>query len=242
LLCLKKHDCNIFDKKMALILRGPFFSVKNLPLREIFIFTTQNPVLSMKKMILLVAVAIVFVRCNKKPAASEAAKPVASTETAIAAGMAAAKIAFVNIDSLQEKYTWFKQKKSEFEQKEKNLTTSLQNKAEAFQNEYAALQQKAQGGTVPPAQLQQEGERMQQKQQGLVAERDRKTKDLMDETQKFNADLMKKINTVLETLQKDKGFDYVIRHSRESGSAFLYVNEKLDITNEVLAILNAEKK
>jgi outer membrane protein len=242
LLCLKKHDCNIFDKKMALILRGPFFSVKNLPLREIFIFTTQNPVLSMKKMILLVAVAIVFVRCNKKPATPDAAKPVASTETAIAAGMAAAKIAFVNIDSLQEKYTWFKQKKSEFEQKEKNLTTSLQNKAEAFQNEYAALQQKAQGGTVPPAQLQQEGERMQQKQQGLVAERDRKTKDLMDETQKFNADLMKKINTVLETLQKDKGFDYVIRHSRESGSAFLYVNEKLDITNEVLAILNAEKK
>jgi outer membrane protein len=242
LLCFKKHDCNIFDKKIALILRGPIFSVKNLPLREIFIFTTQNPVLSMKKMILLVAVAIVFVRCNKKPATPDAAKPVASTETAIAAGMAAAKIAFVNIDSLQEKYTWFKQKKSEFEQKEKNLTTSLQNKAEAFQNEYAALQQKAQGGTVPPAQLQQEGERMQQKQQGLVAERDRKTKDLMDETQKFNADLMKKINTVLETLQKDKGFDYVIRHSRESGSAFLYVNEKLDITNEVLAILNAEKK
>jgi outer membrane protein len=195
----------------------------------------------MKKMILLAATAFVFSNCNNKPATAEAPKT-ASTEVAIAAGMAAAKIAFVNIDSLQEKYTWFKQKKSEFEQKEKSLTASLQSKAESFQNEYAALQQKAQGGTVPPAQLQQEGERMQQKQQGLVAERDRKTKDLMDETQKFNADLMKKINVVLETLQKDKGYDYVIRHSRESGSAFLYVNEKLDITNDVLGILNAEKK
>jgi outer membrane protein len=214
--------------------------VKNLPLREILFFTTQNPVLSMKKMILLVAMAFVLSNCNK-PTTADAPKT-ATNETAIAAGMAAAKIAFVNIDSLQEKYTWFKQKKAEFEQKEKSLTASLESKAQAFQNEYAALQQKAQGGTVPPAQLQQEGERMQQKQQGLVAERDRKSKELMDETQKFNADLMKKINVVLEALQKEKGYDYVIRHSRESGSAFLYVNEKLDITNDVLASLNAEKK
>ena len=158
------------------------------------------------------------------------------------AGMAGAKIAFVNIDSLQDKYTFFKQKKAEFEQKEKSLEASLASKAQAFQSEYAALQQKAQGGTVPPAQLQQEGERMQQKQQNLVAERDRRGKELMEETQKFNDDLMKKINEVLGTLQKDKGYDYVVRHSKGSGSAFLYVNEKFDITNDVLATLNAEKK
>jgi outer membrane protein len=195
----------------------------------------------MKKMILLVATAFVFSDCKNKPATADAPKA-ATNEVAIAAGMAAAKIAFVNIDSLQERYSWFKQKKSEFEQKEKSLAASLQSKAAAFQNEYAALQEKAQGGTVPPAQLQQEGEKMQQKQQGLVAERDRKTKELMDETQKFNTELMKKINEVLATLQKDKGYDYVIRHSNESGSAFLYVNEKFDITNDVLTILNAEKK
>ena len=195
----------------------------------------------MKKMILLVATAFVFSNCNNKPATADAPKT-ATTETAIAAGMAAAKIAFVNIDSLQEKYTYFKQKAAEFEQKQKSLSASLESKAQAFQSEYAALQQKAQGGTVPPAQLQQEGERMQQKQQSLVAERDRKGKELMDETQKFNEGLMKKIHEVLATIQKEKGYDYVIRHSQGSGSAFLYVNEKLDITNDVLTILNAEKK
>jgi outer membrane protein len=193
----------------------------------------------MKKLMLLAAIAFVFTNC--KPATADAPKT-ATTDTVIAAGLAAAKIAFVNIDSLQDKYTYFKQKQAEFEQKEKSLAASLESKAQAFQNEYAALQQKAQGGTVPPAQLQQEGERMQQKQQNLVAERDRRGKELMEETQKFNEDLMKKINEVLATLQKDKGFDYVARHSKGSGSAFLYVNEKLDITNDVLAILNAEKK
>jgi outer membrane protein len=195
----------------------------------------------MKKMILLAATAFVFSNCNNKPVAADAPKPT-TNEAAIAAGMASAKIAFVNIDSLQEKYTWFKQKKAEFEQKEKSLAASLENKAQAFQSEYAALQQKAQGGTVPPAQLQQESERLQQKQQGLVAERDRRSKELLDETQKFNESLMKKINDVLATLQKEKGYDYVIRHSAGSGSAFLYVNEKFDITSDVLVALNAEKK
>ena len=195
----------------------------------------------MKKIMLLAAITFVFSNCQNKPAATDTPKTM-TPEAAMTAGMASAKIAFVNIDSLQNKYTFFKQKKAEFEQKEKSLEASLASKAQAFQNEYAALQQKAQGGTVPPAQLQQEGERMQQKQQNLVAERDRRGKELMEETQKFNDDLMKKINEVLGTLQKDKGYDYVVRHSKGSGSAFLYVNEKLDITNDVLAILNAEKK
>ncbi len=195
----------------------------------------------MKKIMLLAAIAFVFSNCQNKSAATDASKTV-TPEAAMAAAMASAKIAFVNIDSLQDKYTFFKKKKAEFEQKEKSLEASLASKAQAFQNEYAALQQKAQGGTVPPAQLQQEGERMQQKQQNLVAERDRRGKELMDETQKFNDDLMKKINEVLATLQKDKGYDYVIRHSKGNGSAFLYVNEKFDITNDVITILNLEKK
>ena len=217
---------------------GPFFFVEKFTFTRIFKFYNSQFSFSMKKMMLLIATAIVFSNCNKP---AEAPKT-ATTDMAVAAGMAAAKIAFVNIDSLQEKYTYFKQKKAEFEQKEKSLAASLESKAQAFQNEYAALQQKAQGGTVPPAQLQQEGERMQQKQQALVGERDRRGKELMDETQKFNDDLMKKINDVLGTLQKDKGFDYVVRHSKGSGTAFLYVNEKLDITNDVLAILNAGTK
>ena len=107
---------------------------------------------------------------------------------------------------------------------------------------FVALQEEAQKGTVPPAQLQQKGEALQAKQQSIVAERDRKSKELLDETQKFNENLQKKLNEVLAGLQKQKGFDYAVSHSKGGGSPFLYVNDALDITNEVVEILNAEKK
>ena len=156
--------------------------------------------------------------------------------------MAASKIVFVNIDSLKDKYTYFKQQQASFEQKEKSLITELDKKAQRFQEEYGALQVEAQKGTVPPAVLQQKGQALQAKQQAIVAERDRKSKELMEETQKFNEDLQKKLNEVLSGLQKQKGFDYAVSHSKNGGSPFLYVNDALDITNEVVAILNAEKK
>ena len=104
------------------------------------------------------------------------------------------------------------------------------------------MQEEAQKGTVPPAQLQQKGQALQAKQQSIVAERDKKSKDLLDETQKFNENLQKKLNEVLSGLQKEKGFDYAVSHTNSGGSPFLYVNQALDITNEVVDILNAEKK
>ena len=186
---------------------------------------------------------LVFSNCKNTPATPAANSVVVNESVALQSGMmAASKVVFVNIDSLKEKYTYFKQQQASFEQKEKSLIAELDKKAQRFQQEYGALQEEAQKGTVPPAQLQQKGQALQAKQQSIVAERDRKSKELMDETQKFNENLQKKLNDVLTGLQKQKGFDYAVSHSKGGGSPFLYVNDALDITNEVVAILNAEKK
>jgi outer membrane protein len=103
------------------------------------------------------------------------------------------------------------------------------------------LQQKAQQGTTPPAELQKEEQVLMQRQQSIAADRDRKAKDLMDETTKFNEILQKRVHEVLVQLQKDKGYDFVVSYSKNGGSPFLYVNDKLDITSEVLTVLNASK-
>jgi outer membrane protein len=200
----------------------------------------------MKKttLIAFISSAIFFQSCKDKNTAS-ATVPVINTKDSSAVvqavTMANAKIAYVNIDSLQERYSWFKQQKATFEQKEKNLAASLETKGRALQNEMVALQQKAQQGTTPPAQLQQEEQVLMQKQQSIAADRDRKAKDLMDETAKFNEILQKRVNEVLVQLQKEKGYDFVVSYSKNGGSPFLYVNDNLNITNEVLTILNASK-
>ena len=129
--------------------------------------------------------------------------------------MASARIAFVDIDSLQDKYAWFKEQKAVFEGREKSLSASLESKARGLQGEMQALQQKAQQGTTPPAQLQKEEQALMQKQQSIAGERDRKGQELIKESQLFQAELMKKINTALAQIQKEKGFDYVMKHSKE---------------------------
>jgi outer membrane protein len=192
--------------------------------------------------IVLALTSLLFSNCKNNPK-TPAANVIVSDSTAIHSGMmAASRVVFVNIDSLKEKYTYFKQQQASFEQKEKSLIAELDRKAQKFQEEYGALQEEAQKGTVPPAVLQQKGQALQAKQQTIVAERDRKSKELLDETQKFNENLQKKLNEVLSGLQKQKGFDYAVSHSKGGGSPFLYVNDALDITNEVVEILNAEKK
>ncbi len=199
----------------------------------------------MKKipLIVMAVISISFSNCKNAQESTPSVPVVKDAVTATqAAAIPNAKVAFVNIDSLQEKYGYFKQQRANFEQKERNLASSLESKGTQLQKDMIAFQQKAQSGTVPPAQLQKEEQDLMRRQQGLTGDRDRRAKELMDETAKFNENLQKKLGEILAQLQKDKGFDYVVSHSKNGGSPFLYVNEKMDITNEVVTILNAEKQ
>ena len=200
----------------------------------------------MKKIpfILFVSVSVLFSNCKDKNATTPSVSGNASKDSMAAvqaAVMAGSKVMFVNIDSLQDKYTWFKQKNEAMTQKQRSMESAFEAKARSFQNDVAALQQKAQSGTVPPAQLQQEEQGLGARQQVLTGERDRKAKELQDEAMKFNEELRKKIKTVLAEVQKQKGYDYVISYSDAVGSQFWYVNPSLEITSEVLGILNAQK-
>lgn len=201
----------------------------------------------MKKIsfILLVLVIALFSNCKDKNATSPSVTGNSAKDSLAAvqmAAMAGSKVMFVNIDSLQDKYTWFKQKNESMTQKQRSAESSFEAKARSFQNDVQALQQKAQTGTVPPAQLQQEEQSLGARQQSLAGERDRKAKELQDEALKFNEELRKKIKTVLAEVQKQKGYDYVISYSDAVGSQFWYVNPSMDITTEVLTILNAQKQ
>ena len=77
--------------------------------------------------------------------------------------------------------------------------------------------------------------------QNAIADRDKKSKDLADESKKIIESFQKRMTDVLKDLETKKGFDYAVSYSRAGGSPFLYVNDKFDITNDVLAALNAKK-
>lgn len=199
----------------------------------------------MKKLIALVVSCSVlsFYNCKNSTPTNTATPSVSivSADSVSGKSIPGARIAYINMDTLKTQYTYYKQQEAVFTQKNASLAAAYENKARQWQNDMVALQQKAQQGNTPPAQLQQEEQSLMKRQSSIAEERDRKAKELYDETQKFNEAIQKKLTSVLGQLQKEKGFDYVMSHVSGGGSNLLYVNEKLDITKEVVAILNAEQ-
>ncbi len=183
-----------------------------------------------------------FSQCQNPATTKPATTTGANAVEAVASGLSSAKVVYVDLVSLQEKYAWFKDTKVQFEQRERALASSIETKGQELQREMASLNEKAQKGTTPPAQLQQEGQSLQRRQQELLADRDRKSKQLVDESQQFNVKLHDRVQTVLSQLQQQKGYDYVMSYSKGGGGTLLYTNPKLDVTAEVLTMLNALPK
>jgi outer membrane protein len=183
--------------------------------------------------ILAVAIAVLFFLHFKD--GSKSAAPQFST-SASSGGSAASgsSIAYVDLDSLEANYTYYKDKKAEFEKTQKNLENTLQSGMESLQREAAEFEQKAQTMTQADGEATQQ--RLLQKKNQLEQLRDNGTQNLQSEMAKFNADVYDKIDTVLQDLNKDHKYAYIL--SYQKGGAILYRDKGADITKYVVDMLN----
>jgi outer membrane protein len=184
--------------------------------------------------VLILAVAhLYYLNFSKKSAAP--------TIVPSAAASGGAKIAHVNIDSLDANYNWLKEQKSQLEKSQKSKETALKQKQEAFMKDMQAFQDKYQSGTVPPAELEKQYNALMNRQQKLEDEGSRLSKELADEYQKAMNELMANVEAQLKSLQSQIGYDYILSYSKGGGQVLL-ANDSLEITKEVLDLLNTTKK
>ncbi|MBS1683827.1 MAG: OmpH family outer membrane protein [Bacteroidetes bacterium] len=148
-------------------------------------------------------------------------------------------IAYVDIDTLEVYYNYYKVKKAELEKNQSSLESSLKAKATRLQNDYLNLQQRAQAGTL----TQSEGEAAQTDLQNrgaqLEQERDNSAAQIQTEMASLLKEINGKIDTVIRDINKDKKYTYVISYSSAT-SLILYKDQALDITRPVLDALNAK--
>jgi len=160
--------------------------------------------------------------------------PKSTDAVTTAPGAPGSTIAYVDLDSLEVNYVYFKDKKAEFEKEQKNLEATLTSGMESLQREAYQFQQKAQTMT------QSEGEAAQQalmdKKTKLEQQRDNGAQMLQNEMTQFNVDVYAKIDSVLQDYNKDHKYAYVL--SYQKGGAILYRDKGLDVTNDVVALLN----
>lgn len=147
------------------------------------------------------------------------------------------QIAFIDIDSFQNGYTYFKNGKSSLETKQNAMESELQRSISAFQSKVATLQQKAATMT------EEEGMAAQQKlmaeQQKIEERKQTMENQFMKATQDFNMELQERIHTYLLKYNADGRYTYILPYSKEMTN-LLYVNEANNITMDVLKGMNEE--
>ncbi|MEO6759433.1 MAG: OmpH family outer membrane protein [Saprospiraceae bacterium] len=167
------------------------------------------------------------------------AKPVEQPMIMPAATNAGVRVAHVNADNLDANYGWLKKQKAAIEQKVSSAQNSLGNKKEALMKDLDAFQGKYQSGTMTEADAKAQYEKLMQRQQKLGEEEERLSKQLGEDQKKAFNDLYANVESQLKTLSSQIGYDYILSYSR--GGPILLANDSLDITTEVLKLLNAQE-
>lgn len=151
--------------------------------------------------------------------------------------VALSRIAYIDLDTLESKYTLFNKKKVEFEAREKKIENELQAKAKALEASFISFQEKVKAGNLSQA----EGEKMQndllKRKDNLENLRNNLGTKLLKDQDAFNKQLKKKLDEAVAEYNKDNQFDYVLSYSKEG--SIIHVNKELEITQEIVDIMNA---
>jgi len=146
-------------------------------------------------------------------------------------------IVFINTDTLKEKYEFVQEFKRKLEKKYKMMDAEISSKQSELEERARKLQNKYELGLINQAEAQQMESELQMEAQKWYAKNETYSDEFADEEYKYN---LMYIDTVLNFLQRYNrayNYDYIFGYSKGS---ILYTKDSLEITNEVLKILNTE--
>lgn len=185
--------------------------------------------------VLLLAVAFLYyhVFSGKKTTATPAAKDSKN------APATPALIAYVELDSLNEKITFIKEKRKELESEQKSIETEWENGYRGLENQKNTFLRKGDAITQQMAeefqnQLIQQQQRIDEKKQGL-------TQKLSEKSYKFMDNIQKDLREFLIEYNKTKNYQYILT----TGTGLDYMvfkDSTLNITTDVINGMNLKMK
>jgi len=146
------------------------------------------------------------------------------------------QIAYINSDSVLKHYEYLKVNRVQLEEKTKKMDQDYRNRAQGLQNEIAAYQRNVSSMTL--GQVRATEEDLGKKQQNLQLFQQSLSQQLMDEEAKLNKELYDRITVYLKKYGSEKGLQIVLKF--DPSSDVLFAGDALDISDEVIAGLNAD--
>lgn len=145
------------------------------------------------------------------------------------------KIAYVDLDSIQEKYEFYKAKMAEFEKKKETADRQLNGSFQRIEGERAAFAQR--GNSITQAEYEAFQRDYTRKMQNLEEQKRLMEGQIQEEGIRTMDDLRKRINDFLAEYNKKKGYSYIFSYSSGLNVMF-YKDTTYNITDEVVAGLN----
>ncbi|TRX70860.1 OmpH family outer membrane protein [Carboxylicivirga sp. M1479] len=184
--------------------------------------------------VLLVAVIILFVLHFSNSGNSQA-KNIADTTVQ---GGEVFPVAYINTDSLLLNYSFAKEVNEQLMGKEEASRADFNEKAKVFQQDAVEFQRKVQNnGFLSMERAQKEQERLAKAEQDLQQLNQQLTNELMKEQDKLNRQLRDTLMNYLDEYAKVNPYKVIL--SNTLGDNVLYGADGVDITNEIVEVLNA---
>ncbi|MEX1202997.1 MAG: OmpH family outer membrane protein [Ferruginibacter sp.] len=187
--------------------------------------------------VLLIAVGFLYFHefSGKKTAVSNVANPSDSKNKAASPAL----IAYVELDSLNEKITFIKEKRKELEGEQRAIETEWENGYRGLENQKNTFLRKGDAITQQMAeefqnQLIQQQQRIDEKKQGL-------TQKLSEKSYKFMDNIQKDLKGFLIEYNKTKNYQYILT----TGTGLDYMvfkDSSLNITMDVINGMNEKMK
>lgn len=188
--------------------------------------------------VLLVAVAVLFYlhfSSNKKPA--ESTKIASSSKTQGAVPSGDFKIAYFEMDSLNNSFALVKDVKSEISREEEKMNNELARLQKTYNDKVTQYQSQAQ--TMSSQDSENANRDIVQMQQRFAAAKQQWEVKLQDLSMRKMQEVKNKVEDFLKEYNKNKGYTYILAY--EPGFMF-YRDSAYDITADLLKGLNDKYK
>jgi outer membrane protein len=145
------------------------------------------------------------------------------------------RIAYVELDSLNENLVYFKITRKELELQQKQIEDKISNDYRALEAKQNAFVKSNPNAT--PEQIQNIRAQLAQGQQDIEVEKQKKTQELNQKSFELMEKIQKNLKTFLADYNKEKQYQYIL--TTGSGIDYLiYKDSTLDITKDVIKGMN----
>ncbi len=176
----------------------------------------------MKKIVVIIALAISIVSCNKP-----------------AAEVKEVKTAYVDTSVLMKEYTEAKDIEAKYKAKAEEKGRQLEAEINRFKQEASNFQAQAQANGQ--AWAQQKGAELQKREQQLAYAQQALSQQLQQEGGTEMDSVIVGVKKFIKAYGKEKGYAYIYGTS-DSNATILYAEDKTDITKEIVKLLNEKYK